>query len=393
MAKNIKLSATRIGTFLRCKQKYWFMYHDKLPKVENDAFKLGIAVHESLEEAGKIILEKGKLTDADKKKVLKVYDQVSIKEGLSDMGLHKEGKTLVKKRLSDFLSGKKLVGLETKFGFWGRDGGETITTKDGVPLMGAIDKAEEYDKSTLLIVDYKTSKTVPTPDQLREDIQLSIYDLAARQIWPGYKRIILSLDMLKHEPVYTYRTDAEREEFEDYLKTIYDAMLNLDESEVKASLNMFCPWCDYRDYCQTYQKACSKANYKFLPVMNLTSEQLVEEWQSVKATKKILESRERELGMVLMEKIRKDSKNVVGDEQEVYIRQNSKTNYDLETVFNAVPPEDFATLVNLNKRAVESYLNINPRVKETIVDSVTVNHTAPFLATKKIKKKKGDGNG
>jgi CRISPR/Cas system-associated exonuclease Cas4 (RecB family) len=49
MAKKIKLSATRVSSFLSCKQKYWFSYHERLPKVANPSFKLGTAVHETLE--------------------------------------------------------------------------------------------------------------------------------------------------------------------------------------------------------------------------------------------------------------------------------------------------------------------------------------------------------
>jgi len=386
MANNIKLSSTRINSFLSCKQKYWFSYFQKLPKLSNPSFKLGLAVHESLELAGKIWMEKKKFSSADTEKVLAKYNEVSVKEGIEDYAIHLEGKELVKKRLGNFVIGEEIIGLEIKFGFWGEDAGPSITSKYGVPLMGAIDKVEKYDDETVLIIDYKTSKTAPTQSQLRNDIQLSIYDLVARKVWPEYKRVVLSLDLLKSDVLYTYRTDPEREEFEVYLKTIYDQMLALKEEDVKATLNMFCPWCDYKDYCSTYQRACKKSNYTFLPTINYTDNQLVTEWESVKSIKKILENRERELGMVLMEKIRRSSENIVSDELEVYVRQNAKIDYDLDTVHKAVPVEDFPGLVNLNKKAVDSYLNLNPAVRDSIADTATTNYTSPFLATKKVKK-------
>jgi CRISPR/Cas system-associated exonuclease Cas4 (RecB family) len=124
MKRNIKLSATRIGTFLSCKQKYWFNYNDKLPKLSNPSFKLGLAVHESLELAGNIYKKKEKLTKADEKKVLEKYDEISVREGIEDMAVHLEGKDLVKKRLKKFLTGRKILDLEIKFGFWGKDGGK-----------------------------------------------------------------------------------------------------------------------------------------------------------------------------------------------------------------------------------------------------------------------------
>jgi hypothetical protein len=165
----------------------------------------------------------------------------------------------------------------------------------------------------------------------------------------------------------------------------------LKEEDVRASLNMFCPWCDFKDYCSTYQRACKKSDYSFLPTMQYSNEQLVAEWESVKSVKKILESRERELGMVIMEKIKKTSENLSGAESEIYIRQNSSTNYDLATVHDVVPQEDFPGLVNLNKKAVKTYLDLNPAVKDKISETATTNYTSPFLASRKKKKEKVNG--
>lgn len=394
MAKNIKISATRISSFLSCRQKYWFSYHEKIPKISNPAFKLGTAVHETLEYAGNIWVKKSNgaedetgqsFTTAEIKDILSFYDNISIREGIDNMAIHLEGKELVKRRLENFLTGRKLLGLETKFGFWGADAGPQIKTKDGVPLMGAIDKVEEYDDETLMIIDYKTSKTAPTTDQLRVDPQLSIYNLVARRLFPKYKRVILALDLLKSGMAYTYRTQQELEEFEAYIKVLYDQMLALKPEDVSATLNIFCPWCDYKDYCSTYMRACSKSDYEFLPTMHYPNEQLVDEWQSVRATKKILENRERELSMILTEKIQRSNQDIEGETEHVYIRQNSRTSYDLNTVLRAVPAEDFPMLVNLNGKAVERYMEDNPVVKEKIKASANTNYTSPFLATRKKK--------
>lgn len=384
MAKGIKLSATRVDTFLSCKQKYWFSYQEKLPKVANPAFMLGLAVHGALEFAGKIWLKKGKFTKKDITLTLDEYDKISVAEGLEDMDVHAEGRRLVKARTDNFMTGTKLVGLETKFGFANKK--LNVETKDKVPLIGAIDKIEEIDSDTLLIVDYKTSKTAPTTDQLKENVQLSIYDFVANKLWPGYKRIILSFDLLRLEPIYTYRTDEQRALFEDYLKVVYDQMCALKAENVKATLNTFCPWCDYKDYCNTYQKACKKNVYEFLPVMKYDNDQLIEEWTNVRATKKILEKRERELGMVIMDKIKRTSSNLAGETEEVYIRQNSRTTYDLDAVYKTVPSKDFHKLVNVNKKAVDTYMGINPVIKERLMESTVTNYTSPFLATKKVKK-------
>ena len=206
MANDIKLSASRINTFLQCKQRYWYAYVLKVEKPTNTSFKLGLACHATLEKAGRIWQEKDlkKFSKKQIEELLAYYDEMSVKEGVEDHDEHLLGKELVSNRLRNFGIGSKIIGIEDRFGF---ENTLQLTTKDGVPLIGAIDKSVEVDPKTLLIVDYKTSKTVPDGDRLRSDIQLSMYNLVARQLYPQYYNVILCFDMLrKDELVYTYRT-------------------------------------------------------------------------------------------------------------------------------------------------------------------------------------------
>lgn len=382
--KVIKLSATRISSFLSCKYKYWANYYTKYPKVPNPAFKLGLACHESLELAGNIWMKKGKFTATDRKKIMDMYDKVSIREGIDDLSIHIEGKELVNSRLDNFDTGGKIIGLELKFGF---NKNNEFFTDSGVPLMGAIDKVVEIDEDTLLIVDYKTSKTAPTTSQLKTDLQLSIYDLVAHKLWPQYKRIILSLDVLKSEMVYSYRTDEERAEFNEYLANLYDEMISFNDKKTpKQNLNIFCPWCDFKEYCDSYKDACEKSEYKFLSVTGTPVDVLYEEWEKIRSTKKILEMREKEISSILIEKIKKDQENINLGEKELFIRQSSRTNYNATDVSKVIPTEDFVKVVNINKKALDSYVDKNPVVKTAVEKAAYTNYTTPFLATKNVKK-------
>ena len=383
MSKEIKLSATRIDTFKECKYKYWCNYVEHLPKVPSPAFRLGLAVHEALELAGQIWMKKEKFTKVDEKKIMEKYEEVAIREGIQEMGIHNEGKRLVKNRVRNFALGDRILGLEIEFGFRGK---ENVTTADGVPLLGAIDKAVEIDEDTLLIVDYKTSKTAPTPDQMKTDPQLSIYDLVATIKWPQYKRIILGLDLLRFDMLYSYRTDKERRSFELHLKEVHKQMTEFTKKDAKPTLNTFCPWCDFKEYCDSYKKACKKSDYKFLSAVNLSADDLVAEWKDARAIKKILEERERELGMIMTEKIKKEDANLFTDTEEIYIRQSSRKNYNAEKIVKYIPMERLVKMININNKAVEEYAQENPAVQDFILESAEINFTSPFLATKKLRK-------
>ena len=134
----------------------------------------------------------------------------------------------------------------------------------------------EVDPKTLLIVDYKTSKTVPDGDKLRSDIQLSMYNLVARQLYPQYDNVILCLDMLrKDELVYTYRTEEELNAFEAYLKVIHTQMSSIKEEDVFPSLNTLCGWCDYCNICEKYKEMCSNDSFNFLEASSLDDDSLI----------------------------------------------------------------------------------------------------------------------
>lgn len=383
MAKNIKLSATRISTFLRCKRKYWFQYEEHIPKLSNPSFKLGLACHGALELAGNIWLDKGRFDKEDLEKIFDLFDELSIKEGIEFMEVHREGRELVQSRLASFSLGNKIISLEKKFGFADGDYPD-FTTKYGVPLIGAMDKVVELDNESLIVVDYKTSKTSPTPEQLKEDLQLSLYDLVASMLWPQYDRIILCLDMLKSDPVYTYRTPQQREDFDKYLLKVYEIMVALKKEDALASLNVFCPWCDYKEYCEKYIEASTKSQYEFLPSSKLSNEQLISEYDTISDTLKILETRKRDIGMLIMEKIKMNGENLKGDSKQVYIRQSARSNYDVRVVQSLIEPAEFVNLVSLNKKAVDDYCARHPQIKKKVEDSSTTNYSTPFLASKKI---------
>jgi len=392
MARPIKISATRIQSFLKCKKKYWFQYVKHLPKMGNPAFRLGIACHESLEVAGRLWMEHGHLTDDDKKAVLAFYNEISIREGIEEMEAHHLGVELVTNRINNFDIGEKIVSLEETFGFF-KSKFPDLETDLGVPLIGAMDKVVELDEDSLLIIDYKTSKTAPTPDQLKTDLQLSLYDLVANILYPNYKRIILCLDMLKSDPVYSYRTPEQRDEFGKYIKEIHTAMVNFKEKEAKPSLHMLCPWCDFKDYCDEYLKAISNTEYEFLPIMNLSNEKLIEEWDRIKTVTKLLDMRKKELNMVIMEKIKDSGTDLIVGDTKVIVRQNARTNYDTKLLKEVVNYEDYVGMSSVSKKAVDTYCSKNPAKKKDIEKAAIVNFTAPFLmakdmATKKKKSKK-----
>ena len=386
--KEIKLSATRINAFLQCKKRYWFNYVDRFPKPDNPVFKLGLACHEALEFAGLMMKEQDikEFSVKQKEEILKKYDEMSVKEGILEYSDHTLGRELVEHRLNNFSIGEKIVGIEDKFGF--KDT-QDLKTSTGVKLIGALDKVVELDEDTVLIVDYKTSKSVPDANKLKHDVQLSMYNLAVRRLYPKYKRVILSLDMLrKGELVYTYRTDEELEEFEEYLDAVHKEMVLLEEKDAVANLNTLCGWCDYIAICPAYQDFLKENSTGFNDTMSMRDKDLMEEWHDVRVKKKLLEAREAVLNDIMMDKIKIQDHNIASDTEEMVLRQMSRTTYNPSEVCKIVPSEDLPGLVSISPTKIKKYADANPSVKHLLDQISETNYTSAFLASRKIKVEK-----
>jgi len=362
----IKMSATRMSMYLQCKWKYWCNYVLHLPRKPNISFKLGISIHEALKVAGLIWKKKENFTKYDIQKIKESYRKEAAKEGIENMGVYNEGMLMLTSKLKDFESGK-IIDVEDRF---------EVTTDEGIMLIGAIDKAVELADDSLLIVDYKTSKFNYTAEEMKNDIQLSIYDIAASIKFPKYKRIILCLDYLRSEPAFTYRSYRERKSFTQYMLAVYNEMLSLKEKDATATLNEFCNWCDFKDECPEYRNPES-----------CTDGELASEYVRIKNKKRILDGYERKLKGYILTKIKADEEDLKDDDKVIYVRQNPSTTYDPKTVHGVVPLNEFLRMISVSKKKVDDYLEGMPAIdKSKIMGTATKSYTNPFLAIRTIRK-------
>jgi len=340
------------------------------------SFKLGIAVHESLARAGEIWKLAQKFTKANILEIKEVYNKVAAAEGISDTNIYHDGMQMVLSRVNNFANGEILT-IEDRF---------KVTTNEGVMLMGAMDKVEALSEDTILVTDYKTSKYFETTAELKADIQLSVYDVVASIKYPEYKRIILSLDYLRGDQVFTYRTLEERQGFLEYMLAIYKEMLKLKKEDCPPTLNDMCSWCDFTDNCSAYQEALAGKMFIKKKPEEYDQEELVKDYLDIKSKKRILDNREQQLKHYILEKIRTDEEDLIGSGKHLYIRQNASTVYDTQAVYEALPLDEFLSIVSVSKKSVDELLMKYPAGKSKIVNTAKKNYTSPFLAYKAIKK-------
>lgn len=378
------LSATGIRDFLQCTLKVVFRYDSELKSIKNDHAKIGIAVHEALEQFTRRMANKKSFPDSsDYDFATSTFMNTAVENGLENMGFYSDGKIMVTEFIDRYDPAEEIIAIEHFF---------RETTSDGVPIVGAIDKVVKINDDTIGIVDYKTSRTALTNWQLRDDIQLSMYDLAASIIWPEFKNRLLFLDYVRIDKrVSTYRTDEERETFREFLSSMWTQMNKLNEDEAVGSINNLCGWCDYKAYCPAYKQLLTKDTLKLIPLSEMTDGQFLDHWCEVADKKSVLEARQRELKMLVSEKFIQ-GEGVSDGSRELYSTQAARTNYDILDVARIISENDLFEVLNVNKAKLDRYVKDHPEVKNDLGKVASVNYNAPVYKVRAAKKEDIDAD-
>ena len=121
---------------------------------------------------------------------------------------------------------------------------------EGVRVKGFIDRLD-IKGSCATILDIKTQARKFTVDQLRDNLQADIYNLAARKLFPQIEGPIrVEFWVLRHEIQAVTRTEDDANKTEDFLKERGAELLAWPEDKAPpAHIGSHCRWCNYADEC------------------------------------------------------------------------------------------------------------------------------------------------
>jgi putative RecB family exonuclease len=121
---------------------------------------------------------------------------------------------------------------------------------DGVKLRGFMDRVDKLDSGGLAVIDYKTNKELFTADYLADDLQLTIYQMAAERTW----RLPVERLTLYHLRSNTACSCPPRgpAQIEQTRRLVVDVAENIAREKFPATENEFCP-CDFPEHCPFYR--------------------------------------------------------------------------------------------------------------------------------------------
>ncbi len=243
MQEQIYLSKSSLETFKQCGLKFNNRYVEKILGLQalqdKQAALFGTLIHEVLE----------KYFGNDKKgSLLSLYQEAFKNSEINSQDFYILGEQLLKHYAETSDNGNKVLGVEVEFKYF---------LDNGVPIKGIIDRIDEISEEEIEIIDYKTGYSTPlTPKQLETDLQLGMYNLAANNLFPKYKRVKLSLYYLHYGKISCYMSDTMLESLKGYLSVMYDKIQKGlgDPSLLTPTVNSFCSFCDYKATCTAFQE-------------------------------------------------------------------------------------------------------------------------------------------
>jgi putative RecB family exonuclease len=247
-------SHSKLTTFQHCPQKYKFRYIDEIPSpIRSIELHLGTTVHSALE---KLYADArlGQVTSLDD---FLAFFQDKWDEGFSPQLRIVRAKTtartyfdLGRQMLKDYhwtfhpFTQSTTLELEEKFVF---------PLDEGQEIRGIIDRLARNKDGTLEIHDYKTSRRLPDSDQVANDVQLALYEIAIRHRWPETVGISLIWHYLAFDKeIKITKTPAQ-------LETVKRNTLGLigrieAATSFPVHVTPLCNWCEYKEICPAMKK-------------------------------------------------------------------------------------------------------------------------------------------
>jgi len=255
-------SHSRIASFEKCPLQYRYRYVDRIKRDTQsiEAF-LGNRVHEALERLyqeaaqGRTPALADLIDSYHRNWEAKFSDRITIVRA-------NDGPDLYRRRGESCLATyyarhqpfdqAETVGLEERVQM-------ALDGEGRYQVQGYIDRLARAADGVLEIHDYKTSNTLPRPEDLKRDRQLTLYQLAVQKRFPEDREVRLIWHYLvQDQTLESSRSPADLD------RTRKETIKAIDRIEAARDYppheSALCRWCEYRDICPLFATAATSSS-------------------------------------------------------------------------------------------------------------------------------------
>ena len=334
--RNAHLSYSRLSRFESCPLSYRLHYLDKLQAEPGVPLRFGKAVHAVLEVLVREHVDDERPGCLSEERATELWQEAWAAAGLTGLDVFQEGLDIVRRfvREQGPLDHQDVLAIEKEFRL----------AVGPFTVLGFIDRVDRLGDDGVEVIDYKTNRMLFTRDEVDASLQLSLYEVAARRLWPWAKRVKLTFWMLRHGlRQTTERTPEQLDSVLRYVETL--GHQTETATEFPARLNPNCCWCDHRQQCPAYADALKgKRDVVCEDLGDL--EAVAREREEVARLAKVLYARKSELEGVLKAHLR--------EQDELVLAGTRYRMFDATTVSYPLAPtvQTLAAATGLSEEAV-----------------------------------------
>lgn len=246
-------SHSKLSLYEQCPEAYKVKYIDRtFPELPSSihAF-LGSAVHDALEHLydklmGGKVLELDEVIENFAKNWHDQYSldiRVPVGDRVEDY-FNKGVKFLVSYYQSNLPFSKNTVDLEKKIFF---------PLKEGVYIVGYIDRLEKHEDGSYEVHDYKTNEKMKVQEEVDRDRQLAFYHLGLQDTFGKDVKVKLTWHFLAHnKKIHSFRTSEQLEKLKIETLALIDRINKTEKWP--ACGKPWCDWCAYKMMSKTVDK-------------------------------------------------------------------------------------------------------------------------------------------
>jgi DNA helicase II / ATP-dependent DNA helicase PcrA len=242
----LQLSPSAISTYQSCPMKYQFQYLWNIRGGPHAQATFGRVMHTTIQE---FVREMRERRSASLEDLLAIYDREWSSAGFSDDYDEDEYRRTGREQLEAFhrtytASPPEVVHQEKKF---------ELPLENGIVVAGRIDQVNRIGKKEFEIVDYKTGKPKEAKKSA-DDIQLSIYALAAREVLEIEPTRLVFYNLMTNEAVATTRDAKALSATKQKIGEVADL---IRAKQFAPNPSYGCATCDYKPLCPAHERLIS----------------------------------------------------------------------------------------------------------------------------------------
>ena len=300
--KNQHLSYSRLSRFETCPLSYRLHYIEKKQAEPGLPLRFGKTIHAVLERLIREVVDDERTGPLSEERAIELYREAWGAEQLTGMDVFAEGLAILRRFIAEqgVVDHRDVLAIEKEFRL----------PVGPFEVLGFIDRVDWIDDETVEVIDYKTNHQLFTRDEVDTSLQMSLYEVAARRLWPWAKKVKLTFWMLRHGVrQQTTRTEEQLADALAYVETL--GRQTETATEYPARLNTNCSYCDHRKQCPAYADAL-KGKREFIVEDLADLEGVAREREEVARLAKALYARKEELEDILKAQLKERDELVLG---------------------------------------------------------------------------------